>query len=288
MLTTRDLLMGVLLPAAISASVVTIGWRATKRRLGQRDARLWAGPLAIGAGLGGAWLALFGREGIPPGDATGWLFVAIVPLSVLGAAEAWYRFPLQGRLASAAISVGALFWLLAAPLVAPDAPDRDAVLKAVALAAGLTVGWIVVMDQLGRRVSSARASAILLVAALGAAYVVGHSGSQRLAQIAAALAAAQVGILASSLWLPTCVAGRGVALVFGVLYGGLLVGGRLYAELNSAAGFALLVAPCSVWLVEPWRRRLHQWQTDVLQLALVAIVICAAAYLSGATGVGSE
>ncbi len=280
MLTARDLFVGILLPATLAAAVVTVGWWTTRRRLGHRDGRLWAGPMAIGVGFGGGWLMLFGREDVPPGDVTGWLFVAVVPLVVLASAEAWYRFAPQVRLVAALLAVGALVWLLAAPLVAPDNPDRDEALLVSTVAVPLVVGWIVVIDQLARRVSSARLSAILLTTMLAAAWTLGHSGSQRLAQIAAALAATQGGALATGLWLGPGVGGRGVALLFGALYGGLLVCGRLYAELSSAAAFALLVAPCTVWLVEPWARRLGPRQTAALQLALVAATACGAAYLS--------
>ena len=280
MLTTRDLMLGILLPAALAAAVLTAGWWTTRRRLGHRDGRLWAGPMAIGVGFGGGWLTLFGREHVPPVDVTGWLFIAMVPLVALASAEAWYRFPPQVRVGAGVLAVGALFWLLAAPRMSPDNPDRQDTLLVLTVAVPLAVGWIVVTDQMGRRVSSARLSAIFLATGFAAAWALGHSGTQRLAQIAAALAATQGGLLAASLWLGPSVAGRGVALVFGVLSGGLLVCGCLYAELRIGAAFALFVAPCAAWLAEPWARRLGPRQTAALQLALVAGTACAAAYLS--------
>jgi hypothetical protein len=271
MFVLRDFLAGVMLPAALTAATLVAAWRASRHHHGARDSRSWAGPLAIGLGFACGWWALFGTSQFPPLDATEWLFLLTPALVVLGLLDSLARVPLQVRVASIAASVPASMWLLLWPLLrANNFDSRQVVLFATATA--LLVGWIAAMDALAPRVSATQLSAILFCAAAPAACVLLLSGSQRLGQIGGVLAATQLAAWAVNYALGPAAVGRGVILVFGILFGGLLLSCYSYAELSLTDALLLLASPVVSWAGVLLASLFRQLPLAPLQLLLVGSV----------------
>jgi hypothetical protein len=272
MFTSGDLWGGVAVPMAITAATLILGWRATRRRLGARESRSWAGPLAVGAGFAGGYWSLFGWGEFPPLDVTEWLFFLTLPLVVLGTLDALTRFPMHGRLvaglAAALLAVSLLCW----PIVATDDGFRNDTAVVVALGALLSVGCITSIEALAVRISGARLSAILLAAAVTASMTLVLSGSQRLGQTAGVLAATQAGTLAASVVLGRAAVGRATVLIFVILYAGLLLCGCGYASLTVTNALILFLAPNMAWLAWHWPDRFGIWHEALGQVALVAAV----------------
>ncbi len=266
MLTLGDLLYGVALPAALAAGVLLASWRAMRGRASARDSRSWAAPLAIGAGFVGGWLALFGRPEFPPLDATDWLFFAAPALVALALCDAYLGIPPQGRYASWFVAIPPTCWVLARPLAAAGDEQIGIVAVASMIAA---LAWIFLIDALASRVSAARLSGLLLAAVVPASVVLILSGSQRLAQIGMLLAATQAGALVANLIMGPAGVGRGVSLVFGALYGGLLFCGQHYAELSPVDAAILYAAPLAAWIVQRLSVRFEPRSAGALECWLV-------------------
>ncbi|MBI3837523.1 MAG: hypothetical protein HY288_06280 [Planctomycetia bacterium] len=267
----RDLLAGVELPIVLTAGTLAVGWFALRHRHGARDSRSWAGPLALGVGFAGGYWALFGLPAFPPLDAIEWLFLLTPGLVLLGLLDSLGRVPLQVRVVSIAASAPASMLLLSWPLLNGNNYDsRQAVLFATATM--LLVGWIAAMDGLAARVSAAQLSAILFCAAAPAALVLLLSGSQRLGQIGGVLAATQFAGSLVNYALGPAALGRGVIVVFGVLFGGLLLSGYSYAELRPENALMLLAAPLMSWLALLLAWQFRGLPLAATQLALVLVV----------------
>jgi hypothetical protein len=153
------------------------------------------------------------------------------------------------------------------------------------LAAALLVDWVA-LTVLARRVrsggsggSGGRAIPLALALAIGgSALTIMFSGSLTTGQPALALAAGLVGATVASLLLPAAeatTASLGVALV---LWFGLLVSARFFADLTTMHAATLFFAPLLCWLPEllPAVRRLRGWRAWVrtaVCLLLVAIPV---------------
>jgi hypothetical protein len=272
MFTVNDLWAGVARPLVLTAATVVIAAHITRRRFTARDSRSWAGPLAVGIGFAGGYWSLFGWGGFPPLDASEWLLFLTLPLVILGTLDSLLHVGLPGTLLTTVVAAPSAMLLLSWPLVkSHDTFQPDALLLTV-VASALTVGWIVAMDALAARVSAARLSAILLVAAAPASVALGLSGSQRLAQIGGALAATQAGAMVAHLGLGHAGVGRGSMLVSGVLYAGLLLCGHVYAQLTLVNAVLLFAAPAVAWAAQIPGHRFDGRKRWVTQLAAVAAV----------------
>jgi hypothetical protein len=156
------------------------------------------------------------------------------------------------------------------------------------MAAALLVDWVA-LTALAHRAKSGGSGAsggsggsggrviplALALAIAGSALTIMLSGSLTTGQPALALAAALVGATIASLLLPAAVAttaSLGVALV---IWFGLLVSGRFFAELTMARAATLFFAPLLCWLPEllPAVRRRRPWVRAATCLLLVAIPI---------------
>jgi hypothetical protein len=109
MFTIRDLLAGILLPSALSAVIVTAGWRVARRTLSERDARWWASGSTIGIAVASGWIALLGWPGFPPLDPTDGLKYLALGLAALAAIEPLGRCSPQAHIAVAVAAVAAVF-----------------------------------------------------------------------------------------------------------------------------------------------------------------------------------
>lgn len=278
MFTSGDLWSGAVVPLVITTAILTIGWRATRRRLGARESRSWAGPLAVGAGFAGGYWSLFGWGEFPPLDVTEWLFFLTFPLVVLGSFDALLRFPLHGRLAASLAAALMAVFLLSWPVVATDDGFQRETALVIALGALVSVGCVTSLEALAVRVSGARLSAILLAAAIPASMTLALSGSQRLGQTAGVLAATQAGTLVASLILGRAAVGRATVLIFVILYSGLLLCGCVYAGLTATNALILFLAPNMAWLAWRWTGRFGTWHERLAQVSLVVAVAMIAVF----------
>jgi len=272
MFTLGDLWAGAVVPMAITAAILTLGWQATRRRLGARESRSWAGPLAVGAGFAGGYWSLFGWNDFPPVDVTEWLFFLTFPLVLLGTLDALLRFPLHGRLAAGVAAALLMVFLLSWPVVATDDGFQAEAAVAVTLGALVSVGSVTSLEALAVRISGARLSAILLAATIPLSLTLVLSGSQRLGQTSGVLAATQAGTLVASLLLGRASVGRATVLIFVILYAGILLCGCVYAGLTTINALILFLAPNMAWLPWRWTGRFGTWQEPLAQIGLVAAV----------------
>ncbi len=253
MITTRDIVVGVLLPALVSGLVVFIG-----RLLGGRAARA-AASLGVGIGFVVAYGALFGVPSIQPLDSIDWLFFAAIVAGALGAIDAWFwtstrvrwRF-LARALVVVALSVS-LVWLLARHLLVFEWIGWRGPVHIGLIALMMTLVWAFT-DLLHRR-SGAFSLNLTLACVTGiASAAIAMSGTIRFGQIGGILFATLAAVATLGILFFRNPTPPGAALVFSALYVGLvsassqlfLIYGGL-AHLNAAL---LLLAPVCAWLGE--------------------------------------
>ncbi len=265
-----DLAAAVMLPAAVTATVLLVGWRLGRRRFSARDSRTWAGPLAVGAGFASGYLALLGWPGFPPLDAVDWLLFLAPLLGVVGFADSFWRAPFQVQVLSVAVVVACGFLLLAWPVW--SAPEQTVATSLLFAAAAVTALSIISIDMLAVRTSAARLGAVLLAVAVPASIVLFGSGSARLGMIGVMLAATQAGAIAAHIVLGRAGLGRGTVLVFGTLLGGLLLCGLLYGEVQPLDALLLAIAANLAWSGLALRNRLGWWGQTLVQFAAILAV----------------
>jgi hypothetical protein len=281
MLSARDLWLGVLLPAVIAAATVLAAHRATKRRVGRRLSRTWAAPIAVAIGFFVGTVALVGWPGVPPLDATEWPVLLTVALAAIAVVDAITDLAPPARFAIALALVAVSLWLIVQPLLAGEALGERP-LEKLALAALLITAATASLDALSTRSTVGTFTAMLLAAVGPAALTLAMSGSQRLAQMTAAFAAALGGTLVAGLVLGRGPAPRGLALTAGLTYLELLICGYLYAELTAGNFVLLALAPQAAWIAQPWARR-GQPIAKACQVACAAAIACIAAYQAWST-----
>ncbi len=274
MFSAYDLGAAVALPCGLTALVVFAGWRLTRRRLAARASRTWTGPLATAAGFVAGYAATAGWPALPPGDSLGWLIWLALAVAALGTQIARHDqstvLPWAGALLVAPLGI----WLLAGPLVR----QSDAVLGPVVIGAAVMLGvaGLASGELLAERSSAARLAGIQGVSACLSGATLAVSGSLHLAQLATVLAATQLGCVLAHGALGRAGQGRGTALIFSTLHGGLLWYAYMFAALNSASAVACWLAPQAAWLAHQSPRQFSRWRRVIAQLALVALTACAA------------
>lgn len=286
MFTARDIWAGVVLPGGVSALVLLVAWRLTRRRISACECRTWAAPLAVALGFAGGYAALLPWPAMPPHDVVEWLPWLAPPLAVLGTLEAWRGPSLSIRTTAAAIFSPLTVGLIAWPLLARgESSVGPWLLAGVTLLAFI---WLMTVEELAGRVSAARFSAIQLAALLPASATLALSGSMWLAQIALVLAATQAGAFAAQVVLGRAGQARGAALVVGVLFGGLLWYGWLYSNLSTLCAALLFLAPQITWLTIELPRQFSSLRRAGVQVGCVALLAVAALVLAWAGAPAGE
>lgn len=288
MFTSGDLWAGVALPAGITFLVLLAAWRLTRRRMTARECRTWAGPLAVSTGFAAGYAAMFSWPALPPQDVIEWLPWLALPVAILGTWEAWQGPSLTARTATAAIVVPLAVGLIAWPLLARTTGHDEIGPLLLASVALLGFAWLLGGEELVGRLSAARFAMLHLTALIFASAALAISGSLLLAQIGLLLAATQMGALLAHGVLGRAGQARGVALVIGALYGGLLWYGTLYADLSRLCALLLLVAPQTAWLSIEMPRLFSSLRRAGVQVACVALVGGAALLLAWAASPAGE
>jgi hypothetical protein len=278
MFTTRDILLGGLLPGTIAFIVALGGLLLNTRTI--------ARPLAIGGGFFAGYFLLF-RPKIPPLDAIDWLafiaaavvFLELLQMGGNRVSSAW------GWVLRTGIVIGVALiatWLLARPLLqhAWEHPAGYVWIAGVTLS--MTALWIVTNFVAGRIPAPAVFCALTLIFALSAVTAM-LSASQKIGQIAGILTAATAGVAVASLIgsRDSRSTDRGGVLVPIVLFVGILACSSVhfYAEMTPTNSIVLLISPAAMLpaALPVVRRRGPIWQwLAAIGLALIPAGIATA------------
>ena len=277
MITARDILWGILLPAAVAAVAVLGGallgraWRARRALV----------PIGIGAGFATGLAALLQRvPPAPPLDSVDWLFYTAIVVGVAAAVDSisWdvpvahdsgmargahvldyasgeLRAPRNGPLfwlARFAIMLAlatVLVWLLVRPLLVFNWTGASGYVRIALLALTTSLLWLA-LDALARRAGGrAMALGMAPVAALGALTIM-LSGSQKLGQLGGLLATGMFAVAVLGLFFPLLMAARAMVLVYVMLHASLVLTAseHAYASLTTLSAILLLMAAPLGWL----------------------------------------
>ena len=277
MITVRDILWGVLLPAAVAAVTILGGallgrmWRARRALV----------PIGIGAAFAAGLAALLQRvPPAPPLDSVDWLFYAAIVVGVVAAVDSisWdvpvahdasvphdarvldyasgeSRAPRGGLLfwlARFTITLAlatVLVWLLVRPLLVFNWTGPAGYLRIALVALTASLLWFA-LDALARRAGGrAMALAMALVAALSALTIM-LSGSQKLGQLGGLLAAGMFAGAGLGLFFPLLMTARAMVFVYVMLHASLVLTAseHVYASLTTLNAILLLIAAPLGWL----------------------------------------
>lgn len=269
------LLLKQILPAVAVAMMVAAGICSLALWCGKESARRAFGPLAVGLAYCIGHLVVTGWVSFPPTDTTNWLPYFALGAAALGAVQESVRLKTGVRvLLFALITAGALRLLLK-PKFQYGWPAGQGWLWLTGLALAV-VFLAVVVDLLVQRTSRPiELPAYLLIVCAGTAGALMLSGSILLGQLATALGAAIFGTLVLS--IRRIALSRGVAPVFSLLLGALLISGYFFAELPATSAALLAVAP--VLALIPIGNPARFW-TFVVRAALVSVPVTAAVFLA--------
>jgi hypothetical protein len=261
MLTSQEVLYGILVPLVVAAALAAIAaWRRWP----------FAMPLAVGVGFLVAYACLK-VPSLPPRDGTDWLFWLAIPATLLGALDArWGRY----TWGVPAVFAGLLSAIILSPLVPASVSRGTMGGVTVAMAvAGLALAGVAHFSE--RRLGAPFVIAALCVVAGGAGVTVFSCNLRSVGIYGIALAAALGPVAVLSLRTLTAAA-RGVAVTAAPLLAGLLVAGHFYADPGiTPTAFATLIAAPLLLLVGAVLPLKRPWLRGVIALLAVTIAVAA-------------
>ena len=235
------LLLKQILPAVTIAMMVAAGVCGLALLLGKESARRALGPLAVGLAYCAGHLVVTGWVSFPPTDTTNWLPYFALIAAALGAAWGWARWNAGIRMLLFALVTAGAWRLLLKPKFQYGWSPGQGWLWLTGLALAI-VFLALVVELLARRTSKPiELPAYLLIVCAGTVGALMLSGSILLAQLATVLGAAIFGTLV--LTIRRLAPGNGMAPVFSLLLGALLISGYFFASLPATSGALLIVAP---------------------------------------------
>jgi hypothetical protein len=270
MLTERDILLGVLLPAAIAAAAMG-PHMLLRRRLGEEMRVAWAAPLGLGAAFVAAFGPIAGAYPLPPPrTAEQWLFAIAIVFTIVAVTDGRWRRPMWLR-----ATVLAAMWLLAARMMLSfrfRGGWGAAGWAWIGWYTAVAVVWWLVLEQLANRVRHAFTPLVLTLIAAATSVVLIGSGTAKLGKFggSATTACAVICVYAvvmRRLWL-----GRGTMPLFTTLMMGLIALGYYAAEMTLAQALTLLATPLYVGLglLIP-RKAMRPWLHAAVRLLLIVV-----------------
>lgn len=247
------LLLGIGLPAGVSAAALLIACRPWQRRpvshdRADRRARC-AGALAIGLGYLAGHVAIAGWPGLNPAEAMQWLLHLAAVAMWLSIKESLYPGPPWYHWTARALLVGVAAWVLLHPLIA----GNQSMALHEAWIWGITGASMLVwttLDRLAERHDGPPVSAMLLLLATGTSGVLMISTSALLSQLAGALAAA-LGVCCVFAWRYRSTAcSQSAASVALPLLAALWIIGYYYVDVPLLSVALLSLTPILAWLAE--------------------------------------
>jgi hypothetical protein len=235
------LLLKQILPAVIVAMMVAAGVCALALLSGKENARRALGPLAVGLAYCAGHFIVTGWISFPPTDTTNWLPYFALAAAALGLAQEFIRPAAAARVILFALVTAGALRLLLKPKFQYGWTLGQGWLWLAALA--LVIMFLaVVVDLLARRAAKAiELPTYLLIVCAGTVGTLMFSSSMLLGQLATALGAAIFGTLV--LAMRRVALGQGMAPVFSLLLGALLISGYFFASLPATSAALLIVAP---------------------------------------------
>jgi hypothetical protein len=295
MFTLRDILFGLVLPAAVSAAVILAGrliaWMNRRRSSGGVPGGLAGAsragsilsdcfePLAIGLGVAAGFAGLLGVPPFPAVDSTDWCFALALVLAVSGFVDARWQLPEWGRLLSFLVGAALTILLLAWPVV------RNAESPAYALASLAVIVLVVSISWVGvERVSGTARGwpAVETLIAFGlVAITLLMSGSKKIGQVGGMLASTIVPLVAVALFTRHNSLGRATTAPVMLLATGLLLCGKSFASLTTTSVVLLWAGIVAVPVSRlPVLSRLNVWKQLAIGVAAVLALAGSAAGLA--------
>jgi hypothetical protein len=267
-------LLTQILPAAIVAMMVAAGVCGFALFWGKERARGALAPLAVGGGYLVGHFFIAGWTSFPPADTTNWLPYFAAVAAVFGAFSFCFTLGWARWLIFAAVSVGALRLLLK-PKFQYGWSQGEGWTWVFCLGCAIVL-LAIILDALARRPGTAiELPVFLLIVSAGTSGALMLSGSMLLGQFATVLAAAVVGTFIFTVAKVSL--GRGIAPVFALLIGGLVVSGYFFAELPAGSAGLLAFAPILALSYVGRARKLLAWG---IRAALVSIPVALALALA--------
>ncbi len=248
----QQVLLAVAVPATIAVVLLLVGWRPWRTGSAPRTGPV-ASPLAAGAGIIVADLAVRGWHGIAPASTAHWMIHLAAAGAILGwTMPAWHK-PAALRLsvlvlASAAAAFALVrFRVLSTGFWTPS----ESVAWLGALTAVIAIPWIA-LDRLAVRANGASLPILLWATASGsAACLLLGAAESALALLAGAAAATLGAFVLLAWWRPALPALRPAIPVISLVVPGLLVLAIPKSDdalPRYAAALLLAAAPVAGWL----------------------------------------
>jgi hypothetical protein len=283
--TPDQMVIGLLLPAAIVAVAMIFAWQPWRRN--PPDGR-WIGGPAIAVGFVIAFVKLVDNP-LKSTDWDRWTALLMVPAALVALIDAlWRRRRMGIRLIPVAALGLALGWLELPPAQGDSLAARVHLLSSIGVAACVLLIWWLSLEQVSRSMPGMTGPLALWLAAAGVAVTMATivSINEGLAVASIATMAAAAAMVA---WWSgrTLALDRGAALVAAVAVVGAMVVAfaPIFTPGNTTLNrIAILLAglsPLGVWIGEiPYLNRGRRFRRAALRLIPIAMAVIAAVVIS--------
>ncbi len=265
-LTTKDMVLGGIVPAAVVVAGCVLSFRFATREFTRSIAVNWAAAVAFFLGI--RLLAL-----TPWKPSTHWHWLPYIALTCAILSPLTVHRNIVVRIAGAGIMAG-----ISAFLLVPDWNDlpQPRLVMISSFAVALVVVWAG-LSSLTMRVERRGLAIVMAGAALGAALILTLAGSLRFGQIGGCIAAAFFGLMVAQFVDRT----SGKMPDITLLFTGLCCGAMLVGQLNSSSDVPLIsflippLAPTSIWLgrIRPFAKFTASSRvlTDIMLPAIIVL-----------------
>ena len=266
MLTTQDILWGIVYPGVIAMVVMLISHWPTGRRAAATQS--WGPPLALAIGFIVAIAGLVAKPALNPVSVQGWLVHLCTAAVIVGLLA---TFKAARRWIAPVLSIATLVavaWLLQ--------PAHSRTIKFTAIVAGAMTAWWIAMATLARRHTGAGLPTLLAGWAGCAALVITDSGTQSLGQLAGSAAVMLAIMMAAAWWFRNLSLAHGGMLAVAVIVLGLILLGHRLADLTTRDAILLAAGPLAIWFGElPGVRRQPWLRFAVATIAMFGVLAIA-------------
>jgi hypothetical protein len=279
MLTSSDILYGVILPFALSVVILLVAWRPWKRSRGTPAA--WGGPLAAGAAFAVAFASLQGLHHVLAlSSAIMWLFYIAAGFTLLGLVDASVRLPSALRAVLVFVAaVAASGMLLRFEFTNHVWDPQHGVLWLSAIAL-VTLLWWITLEQ------TAVGGAIVAPLAMGAlggssALIIAVLVEQTTGQAIGAMTIAVGVAMVMMIWSGKASLARGTAMVVAGVGVSALAAEYFVSSLPLQFVLLLAFAPVMLWSGRvPAIRRMRPWRRTAVRFVLLLIPLGVAVVLA--------
>lgn len=286
MFSRADILLGFVVPWLACAAMLAAAWQPWRRGAkSPRDGR-WAGGIAIAAGYTIAYGRLVGELRLPATSPDNWIVHLAGVGALVGVAFCLLPVPKWARVSAGLVLAAVLCFVLLKPLVDPATVAKGAAAAWVAGGAVAITLWWLCMNQVALAGPRMLAPAVAMLAAAGAAAVLGEGGLAQRGGFTMGAAAAVLGAsLAVAAFTPRFSLAGGGTLVAALIIPGTLfyawfyiypdIGPRMMTAI--ALVFAAPALAAVVFL--PGVRNRSPWTRGIVAVLAVLLGVAAAVAL---------